>query len=559
MPSSQVCYKPGTQIAHSYLGRFLDHCATCCSLGAHSPRTLADLLVWSGPFPPLPDTSGQVERSVELGETPRVEPVSGVHIGGCSSAAKPPPGPGRADADERVYQINRWLSIIEVAKTTSKAGRLGADFAMCENLFAKKATGTLARRSGSIGLYIKWYRDTIGREVAFPPTENIVYAYLEHLRLSQSPASRGKSFLESVNFCCGTTGLDLGTEVLSPRIFGSSERMLRTKRITVKAPPLPAQVARGDASRLLEEPLLETAPDGSKAVATKGARDAKRQKLGLPVTAVRRGLIDRWACESACEADAAKDGALMLALDRDGRRVRGVPMSSTQLTYFARRLFQDMNLVGDLPLGFTSHSCKATILSWLSKASVRLEDRRLLGGHAKPGERVPLEYSRDALAGPLLTLERVVRAVKLGIFRPDSTRSGRWARGFGPEVLASLENVAVLREGDAEADGPVESDTDESDSGTASRSSEKSTDDASGGECAMEECAGEEKKANISQRFRYAHNVATSLKHIVLEGSTSSVCGMFRVGGPVFKWGALEDMKVCHCCKASSAVKDLVL
>ena len=86
-------------------------------------------------------------------------------------------------------------------------------------------------------------------------------------------------------------------------------------------------------------------------------------------------------------------------------------MSSTQLTYFARRLFQDMNLVGDLPLGFTSHSCKATILSWLSKASVRLEDRRLLGGHAKPGERVSLEYSRDALAGPLLTLERVVRAV----------------------------------------------------------------------------------------------------------------------------------------------------
>ena len=183
---------------------------------------------------------------------------------------------------------------------------------------------------------------------------------MEHLRLSQSPAPRGKSFLESLNFCCGTIGLDLGAEVLSPRVVGSSERMLRTKRMTVKAPPLPAQVVRAlemyvtsdadltsrhlaglllfmtyarsrcrDASRLLEEPLLETVPDGSgfleaKAVATKGARDAKWQKLGLPVTAVRRGLIDApWAdawlkVRSACEADAAKDGPLMLALDRDG-------------------------------------------------------------------------------------------------------------------------------------------------------------------------------------------------------------------------------------------------
>eukprot|EP00972_Heterocapsa_arctica_P075691 11164176-Heterocapsa_arctica.AAC.1 len=46
----------------------------------------------------------------------------------------------------------------------------------------------------------------------------------------------------------------------------------------------------------------------------------------------------------------------------------------------------------------TSHSCKATALSWAAKAGLRPGSRRLLGGHAKPKDLSMLEYSRDALA-----------------------------------------------------------------------------------------------------------------------------------------------------------------
>ena len=89
---------------------------------------------------------------------------------------------------------------------------------------------------------------------------------------------------------------------------------------------------------------------------------------------------------------------------------------------------------------FSSHSCRATLLSWAAKAGLPMEVRRLLAGHAKSDERSPLAYSRDALAGPLAALEKVLHAVRQGTFEPDCTRSGRWycdAAAGGAEAVAA--------------------------------------------------------------------------------------------------------------------------
>ena len=72
-----------------------------------------------------------------------------------------------------------------------------------------------------------------------------------------------------------------------------------------------------------------------------------------------------------------------------------------------------------------THSCKATLFSWCSKYGVRGEHRRILGGHAKPKELSMLEYSLDAMAGPLDSLAEVLAEVREGTFDPDATRSGR--------------------------------------------------------------------------------------------------------------------------------------
>jgi hypothetical protein len=77
-------------------------------------------------------------------------------------------------------------------------------------------------------------------------------------------------------------------------------------------------------------------------------------------------------------------------------------------------------------LGLGSHSLKATMLSWAAKFGMPAGPRRKLGGHVKPGDRSLVEYSRDEMAGPLRELDKVVEAVRLGIFLPDCTRSGRF-------------------------------------------------------------------------------------------------------------------------------------
>ncbi len=48
----------------------------------------------------------------------------------------------------------------------------------------------------------------------------------------------------------------------------------------------------------------------------------------------------------------------------------------------------------------TSHSCKATVLSWAAKFGMEVGTRIFLRGHAKPKDRSVLEYSRDAMAAP---------------------------------------------------------------------------------------------------------------------------------------------------------------
>lgn len=77
------------------------------------------------------------------------------------------------------------------------------------------------------------------------------------------------------------------------------------------------------------------------------------------------------------------------------------------------------------PLAYTSHSFKATCLSYLAKMGCRFEDRLALGYHSD-SIRMALRYSRDGASRPLRVLIKCLDAVRLGRFKPDETRSGRF-------------------------------------------------------------------------------------------------------------------------------------
>lgn len=71
-----------------------------------------------------------------------------------------------------------------------------------------------------------------------------------------------------------------------------------------------------------------------------------------------------------------------------------------------------------------THSCKSTCLSWCAKAGVGLDVRKMLGYHSGGSDTTALCYSRDAMAGPLATLQQVVDDIASGTLMPDHTRSG---------------------------------------------------------------------------------------------------------------------------------------
>jgi hypothetical protein len=75
-------------------------------------------------------------------------------------------------------------------------------------------------------------------------------------------------------------------------------------------------------------------------------------------------------------------------------------------------------------LKVTSHSLKATCLSYAAKRGCSFEDRLSLGYHTH-SLKMALCYSRDGAARPLRVLEQILREVRERVFKPDETRSGR--------------------------------------------------------------------------------------------------------------------------------------
>ena len=114
-------------------------------------------------------------------------------------------------------------------------------------------------------------------------------------------------------------------------------------------------------------------------------------------------------------------------------------------------------------MGISTHSLKATTLSWLAKAGVSEEKRRLLGYHVMPGTKTLLHYSRDALASPLRALSTVLGMIKDRQFFPDSSRSGYFLNPENHEsTMPTLNKVG--------AKVPLESDDDVSQSSDSSSS-----------------------------------------------------------------------------------------
>ena len=128
---------------------------------------------------------------------------------------------------------------------------------------------------------------------------------------------------------------------------------------------------------------------------------------------------------------------LMPAPDGEGTAtVR--PLSTGEFSKWVKMIL-DRN--GGLPedCRISSHSCKATLLSFLAKFGASIPDREILGGHTGRMKSV-LTYSRDSLASPLRVLNNMLERIRQGSFNPNATRSGMMMADVKVEVLSVEED-----------------------------------------------------------------------------------------------------------------------
>ena len=109
------------------------------------------------------------------------------------------------------------------------------------------------------------------------------------------------------------------------------------------------------------------------------------------------------------------------------------PMTAGEGTLWLRELLFIQGVDEDLAR-YSSHSLKATCLSWSAKScTMTYEERLTQGHHVSPKHGMALLYSREALTEILVKLARVVRAIVGNSFMPDLPRAERVAAALADD------------------------------------------------------------------------------------------------------------------------------
>ena len=441
----------------------------------------------------------------------------------------------KQEAAKRDLAIRRWRLIIEENLDSTKLGKqmsdLGNELASDEEIrsvitdtFARKATSTLAKRSGPILKYLLWHRKYYGFS-GMPPTEQKAYKYIKHLQTVKY-ASTPAAFLSAIRFSRYLLDMQGSEEISSSeRIRGACHVKLLEKRplkqrrklkvdevisIHQVATNSPCNHDRYASSFFLgqlytrgrytgycgaEKLIPDFDSDGggyleAPTLMSKTQTSADRKRTFLPQVAPAIGVTkDNWAKRFLDERSAQNMNGFRWLLPTPSANGGWIdePLSVSEASKWLRAILRmmghhDLDDVG-------THSLKSTLLAWCAAFGVSLELRSLLGYHIPKENMSAITYSRDAQALPLRRLDEVLKAIRERQFFPDVTRSGRFATQTISLVTTSNEDDRDQPCGDSELpiapvqidstadDGTSEKDDNSSDSGSSTDSSSSSDED----------------------------------------------------------------------------------
>ena len=154
-------------------------------------------------------------------------------------------------------------------------------------------------------------------------------------------------------------------------------------------------------------------------------------------------------------------GAVLPAPDKTGKWSRR-SVTTDEATKWLHELLRPL---GSDITEVSSHSLKATTLSWLAKAGSDPHHRTILGHHSS-GKGSLEVYARDMLSAPLRTLEEVLRQIRIGALHPDLTRSGHIQAPSQPDCKDMPFQPAGAEPEQGEEDSSSSSSTSSSSSST---------------------------------------------------------------------------------------------
>ncbi|CAE7927895.1 unnamed protein product [Symbiodinium necroappetens] len=314
-----------------------------------------------------------------------------------------------------------------------------------EDAFAGKAPGTLLKRASDFSRFAVWAVRNRIRPLA--PSEPQVYEYVSFLRHSGASATSADSFIKAMKFFMHHTGAYLKSPV-SARVSGVASSMELKKRPLWQAPPLPVTHVRA-----LEEFVVDT-EDHARATIAGFLLFCIYSSSRFSDAARASGIsID----ESGGAVVILETGTMHYKTRAKDRQNRMLPRGSLTTHASCPRLRLRPRGSSDLCdlEAFTSHSLKATALSWSAKSgTMTYEEMLTQGHHVHPKLGMALLYSRDAMAEIMVKVGRIIRAIVSGGFSPDLPRAQRVALALqrAPEDFAHLpETQPDLVEGEDEA------------------------------------------------------------------------------------------------------------
>lgn len=335
-----------------------------------------------------------------------------------------------------------------------------------------KSPNTILKRANALLLYYRWVMVN-GHYPMVPFTEEDVWRYVQAQTGKTGSASRSQSLIQALRFSHYIMGFD-GALVCatSRRVSGQAQIQFSLKDPVRQARPLTvlevkalhsiadswqhSKVDRCIASTLLlmlygrcrvsdvnfiHEILHDvTETSGFLEVSTrfhKAARTAQQKAMMLPILVGSTGVVpfpwipawinNRKAC--GLPTSGLVDGALMPA-PLMGESVQWLrrPLTPMEVSNILK------GFLGCSDQSLTSHSLKATTLSWAAKAELPREHRRVLGRHAAAVQGADCFYSRDICVGPVNALQKVVAMIRDGAFRPDATRANYFVTESQPSA-----------------------------------------------------------------------------------------------------------------------------